>query len=381
MRRNPKIFLVLILTAIEVLLNIGRTIPGDSGRYVNLALFFLGRRPSLNDIWYTQIVVMRPMVPFLASPLILALGNIYLSFGLVSGLFWVGGVVVAYKLGLILLKDNDLATLVALSYVFAPPLLFYGAAVMTESAGFFFIGLAVYFTLRRELQNRVSSKTYFSDALIISFGVLFKESVLFALVFMVAKRIAKRKGYLETLLAASLVGTFEFLFLHTLGFGFDVYIYKYLLATHVHTPSEDWGIAQYLTSLIGAYVTNTVPSRPYFATITFWVWMLPTLLFSLFTVLGVMFNMRRKDLLLCLLFLFPSSAIWPAMRERFSFGMWPAILPALISGAYLAFSRLPLTKERIISNPKVYIFFLVLGMGIINTVNTLIRYSSLTTSL
>jgi len=376
-KTNLRLLFILFLSFVEVFLNIGRTLIGDSQRYVNLSLFFLGKYPFLYDTMYTQIVVMRPMIPLLASPFIIILGNVYLSFGLVSGFFWVGGVVVSYKLGLMFLEDRDLATLVALSYIFAPPLLVYGAGVMTDSAGFFFIGLAVYFTLTRERQNGVSSKTYFFDALIVSLGVLFKESVLFALFFMIAKRFVKRKGFLETLLAATLVGIFELLFLHTLGFGLDIFIYKYLLATQVHTPSKDWGVIPYLISLIGAYVTNTVPSRPYFTSLIFWIWILPTLLFGLFTVLGFMFNARRKDLLICMLFLFPSSVIWPAMRSRFSFSMWPAVLPAMVSGAYLVFSRLPLPKERIISNPKIYMFFLVLCVGVINTVDTLIRYPRL----
>jgi len=380
-RTNPKFLLILFLSFVEVSLNIGRTLIGDSDRYVNFSLFFLGKHPFLNDMWYTQIVVMRPMIPLMASPLILVLGNVCLSFGLVSGLFWVGGVIVAYKLGLMLLEDNDLAALVSLSYVFAPPLLLYGAGVMTDSAGFFFIGLAVYFTLKRERQDRVSSKTYFLDAFIVSFGVLFRESVLFGLIFMTVKRFVKRKGFLETLLAATLIGFFEFLFLYVLGFGLDIFIYKYLLATQVHTPSKDWGIIPYLSSLIGAYVTNTTPSRPYFTSVIFWVWMLPALLSGLFTVLGLLFSVKRKDLLTYLLFLLPSSVIWPAMRERFSFSMWPAILPAMVSGAYLVFSKLPLPKVGIFSNPKIYIFFFILCMGVINTVDTLIRYPSLTIAL
>lgn len=379
--KNPKFLLVLLLCFVEVFLNVGRTLLGDSDRYVNFALFFLGRRPSLGGAWYSGIVVMRPMVPLLSSPLILILGNVNLSFGLVSGFFWVGGVIVAYKLGLMLLEDRDLAILMALSYAFAPPLLLYGAGVMTDSAGFFFIGLAVYFTLVGKQQNDVSSKTYFIEALIISVGVLFRESVLFALVFMIAIRFVKRKGFVASLLAAGLVGVLEILFLFALGFGLDIFVYKYLLATEVHTPATDWGIIPYMFSLEGAYVTNSVPSKPYFTSLMFWIWALPILLSGFFALVGLMTSKRRKDLLMCLLFLFPSSVIWPAMRARFSFSMWPVVLPSMISGAYLVFSRLHPSKGGIASNPKIYIFLFVFCLGIINTVDTLIRYPSLTTGL
>ncbi len=188
----------------------------------------------------------------------------------------------------------------------------------------------------------------------------------------------KRKGFLETMLAAIFVGVFEFLFLHLLGFDFGIFVYKYLLATQVHTPSTDWGVLPYLIGLMGAYVTNTVPPKPYFTSLIFWVWMLPAVFSALSSILGFIFNARRKDLVMCMLLLFPLSLIWPAMRARFSFSMWPAILPAMVSGAYLVFSKLPLPKKRIFFNPKFFIFIFIICMGIINTVDTLIRYHSLT---
>jgi len=381
-RTNLKLLCIIFLSLVEVLLNIGRAwSPGDSDRYVDFALFLMGKQPLLYNQWlYTQIVVMRPMIPLLASLLILVLGNIYLSFGLVSGLFWLGGGIVSYKLGLILLKDKSLATLVALSFILAPPLLLYGAGVMTESAGFFFIGLAIYLTLKREQQDRVSSGTYFLDALIVSFGVLFKESVLFALIFMIVKRFMNRRGFHETLLAATLVGFLELLYLYALGFGPYIFIYKYNLATLVEKP-QNWGIIPYLFSLKAAYVTNVGAPRPYFSSLAFWIWILPTLLYGLFAALGFMSKARRKDLLMCLLCLFPSTVIWPAMIERFSFSMWPAVLPAIVSGAYSLFSRLPLPKNRVISNPKIFILIFILFLGLINTVYTLIHYPSLTITL
>lgn len=377
-KTNPKLLLVMCICFVEVFLNIGRTLAGDSHRYVHFSLFFLGKQPFLSDILHSEIVAMRPMVPLLASPLILILNNIYLSFGLVSGFFWIGGAVIAYKLGQVLLKDKDLAILVALSYTFAPPLLIYGAGVMTDSAGFFFIGVAVYLTLKREQQDKISSRTYFLDAFIVSFGVLFRETVLFALLFMLVRRFWKKRGFFETLLAVIIVGVFGLLFLHLLGIGPGIFVHKYLRATQVHTPSEDWAIVPYLSSLKGAYVTIITPPKPYFTSLTFWIWTLPALLSGLTTALGFIFSQRRKDLFLCLLLLFPSSVVWPAMRARFSFSMWPAILPAMISGLYFALSRLPHAKERTLSNPKIYIYFFILVMGAINTIETLTRYTSLT---
>jgi hypothetical protein len=82
--------------------------------------------------------------------------------------------------------------------------------------------------------------------------------------------------------------------------------------------------------------------------------------------------------LVCLLLLFPSSVIWPAMRSRFSFEMWPAVLPAIVSGGYLVFSRLRLPRNWVISDPKILFAIFLLFLGVVNTAYTLIQYPSLT---
>lgn len=152
---------------------------GDSYQYHGFAIFFLGKGGYISPH-----IVMRPMVTFLAPALTLVFHNIYLSFGLISGFFWISGTIIAYKIGQLVLEEKNLATAVALSYTTAPVLLLTGAAVLTDSAGFFFIGLIIYLTLKRERTRVVSSKTYFLDALICSVGILFRESVLLALLFM-----------------------------------------------------------------------------------------------------------------------------------------------------------------------------------------------------
>lgn len=380
LKANQRFVFILSVLVVEIFLNIGRRLRGDSTLYEGFSLSLLGRPASSYYYHYRSFVVVRPMVPVLASPLILIFNNVNLSFGLVSGFFWIGGTIVAYKLGQILLKDKDLATMIALSYVTAPALLIWGAAVLTDSAGFFFIGLTIYLTFKREQQERVSSKTYFLDALFVSIGVLSRESVSVALLFMIIRRFMKKKGFKETLVAAVLVGVFELSFLYLLGFGPHVFINKYLLATRVHrmTPSEDWGLIPYLSSFGRAFVTNTIAPSPYFVSFSFWVWTLPFLFYSVCTLVGLIFGARNKDLVLCLLVLFPSSVIWPAMTERFSFCMWPAIIPAMISGMNLVLSKLSFVTKRIPHGSKICLLLYISIFGVINTLATLSNYSSLT---
>ena len=366
---NARFLLVLGVAFVEIILNFGRTTP-DSVLYAHFSLFFVGRQPYLP---YLHIIATRPMVSLLASPLIFILGNAYASIGVISSFFWMAGTIVAYRVGRILLKDKDLATLVALSYAMSPTLLMYGAAVMTDSAGFFFKGLAVYLSLKREQDKAVTSKTFFFDGLIVSFGVLFRETVLFALAFMLVRRFLKKKGYVETLLAALAVGGFELSFLSLLGFDTKILIEKLFWQQYLEKHERVWGFLPYLSSLGRAFGTSTSTPTFYILSFGFWIWIIGILFLATSTVVGFIFSAKRKNLLMILLFLSPSSFIWPIMMNRFSFCMWPAVIPALIGEMNIVLSRLSSTLNRSPWSCKSYVYIIVFTLGIVNTIDMLAR--------
>ncbi len=372
MKVNLRLVLIVCASFFEIFLNFGRMICCDYYQYVGYALFFLGKQHT-----FSPFVVMRPMVPLLASPLIMIFDNVNLAFGLISGFFWLSGAVIAYKLGLLLLGDEDLATMVSLSYTTAPILLYMGAAVLTDSAGFFFIGLTVYLTLKRERQVSVSSKTYFLDALFVCFGIMFRETVLFALLFMLLRRLVKKKGLFEMLLAAGLVGVLELVFLHTLGLDVSIFVHKYSVAKsmYYYSPSS-WGLVPHLHSLWSAYVMGLAAPTPYFLSLSFWLWTVPILIFGTFSLLGFVFGAGKKDLLMCLFFLFPSSVVWPRMRPRFSFCMWPAIIPAMVIGTDFALSKIPFFSQRKTWRSKIVMYLYIITLAIVNTLNTVTNYGS-----
>jgi len=372
LRGNLGFLLVLCTSLIEVFLNIGRMIYGDSYQYLNFALFFLGRGGYISPY-----IVMRPMVPFLASALTLVFGNIYLSFGLVSGFFWVSGATIAYKIGQLILDEKDLATAVGLSFTTAPVLLLTGAAVLTDSAGFFFMGLAIYLTLKREQTKAVSHKTYFLDALICSIGLLFRESVVFALLFMFSRRLLKKKRFIESLFAMLCVGVVWLVYLQLLGFDANVFLQKYFLSQSMAKP-ESWGFITYVATFATAFAISVPVPEPYFVSASFLIWTVPTLIYAAFTLLGFIFSTRKKDLWAVMLFLFPSSVIWPEMSSRFSFFMWPAVIPAMISGMNIAFSRLRPVTKGIPRGFKFFIFLYIIVFAIVNTWSTLDSHGSLT---
>jgi len=370
-RTNLRLLLILCVSLIEVFLNIGRMVPGDSYQYLNFALFLLGKGGYISPY-----IVMRPMVPFLASTLTLVFPNIYLNFGLVSGFFWISGTIVAIKIGQLTLEEKDLAAAVGLTYTIAPALLLTGAAVLTDSAGFFFMGLTIYVTLKREQTKAVSSRTYFLDTLICSIGILFRETVLFALLFMLSRRLIKRKGFLEFLLAILLVGAIELLYLYLLGFDVGIFLRKYSLAQQMARP-ESWGFVAYATSFAVAFTTSVPAPRPYFVSANFWIWTVPTIVYGIFTLMGFILTTRKKDLWVATLFLFPSSVIWPEMSFRFSFFMWPAVIPAMVSGMNIALVRLLRATGRKPQGSKFFIFLYMTVFAVINTLNTLTSHPSL----
>jgi len=369
-RANLRFLLILCVSLIEVFLNLGRMVPGDSYQYLSFALFLLGKGGYISPY-----IVMRPMVPFLASAFTMVFRDIYLSFGLVSGFFWISGAIVAFKIGQLTLEEKDLATAVGLSYTTAPVLLLTGAAVLTDSAGFFFMGLTVYLTLKREQTKAVSSKTYFLDALVCSVGILFRETVLFALLFMFSRRLIKRKGLLEFLLTMLLVGTIELLYLHLLGFDSSIFLRKYSLSQQMARP-ESWGFIAYAMNFAAAFVTSVPPTRPFFVSVDFWIWTLPTIVYGVFTLVGFIFSPRKKDLWVAILFLFPSSVIWPEMSFRFSFYMWPAVIPAMVSGMNISLLRLLHVTRRASQSSKFFLFFYIAVFAVINTLSTLASHPS-----
>lgn len=213
---------------------------------------------------------------------------------------------------------------------------------------------------------------------LLALAFLFRETVLFALVFMFSRRLLKKKGFFEMLLAAIAVSVLELVFLHMLGLDVSIFVNKYSVARNMYDYSPtSWGLIPYLHSLSGAYVMSLAAPEPYFVSLNFWIWAAPILIFGTFSLLGFVFGARRKDLFMCVLFLFPSSVVWPRMRSRFSFCMWPAIIPAMIIGADFVLSKLPFFAQR---NPwisKICIYLYVFALAIVNTLNIVINYCSL----
>ena len=125
----------------------------DSVGYIAWARYFAGLDATLiarlDDFPISSPVVIassRPIVPLLASPLIRIGVDAPWSLGIVSVLFSIGGILVSYRIGKMLIsRSYGLAC--ATSYFTSTSILAYGASVLTNAAGYFFVGLSVYIGL------------------------------------------------------------------------------------------------------------------------------------------------------------------------------------------------------------------------------------------
>ena len=303
-----KIMLVLVVSLAEILLNIGRVTP-DSSLYIGLSKYFLGQQSR-----YDQIVVMRPAIPWMAAILSPFFG-LQLSYGLINASFWIGGVFVTYRLTRLLLANENQAVLASLLYTTSRPLLDYGAAVLTDAAGYFFIGLIVYLTFLREEEPQERA-SYYADGFLAGLALLFRETALFALVFMLMRRVQKRKALIETLLPIGVVAIILIAYLHALGLNVGIYFHKYDVASLSYT-TDTWNAVWWVETLVVAFSPLII-----------------------FFPLGLASTGKRRIALLgCLVVLLPVSLIWPVMSMRFSFCMYPCVIPVIVLGFHKFLSK------------------------------------------
>ena len=252
------------------------------------------------------------MAPVLAAVLSPFFG-VTLSYGIINGFFWLAGTFTIYYLTKLLLREELYAYISALLYATSRPLLYYGAAVLTDAPGYFFTGLIIYLTFLGEEKN-VSGKFHLTSGLICASSIFFKESSVLPLGFLLARRIQKRKGALETIIAFAVVACVLVAFLYSLGYGLSVYLEKFASASAWGHRGHQWDFAVWLQTILRSF-SPLVLLAP----------------------LGIKYFKSMRTVM-CLLFLLPLSFTWSVMTERFTFGLYPIIIPIIVAGLFEAFS-------------------------------------------
>lgn len=361
------------ISCAEMSLNFAR-LYSDSGFYVQLGT--TGVAP------YT-FVSERFLLPFLAAGLYRALPTLGIAacFGMFNLVFWVGGVVVAYYLGRIFLGKFG-GFLCGLFFTTSVATLSYGSAVLTDSAGYFFVGLAVLLALLTS--KKIAVKRTVVEGAALSLGGFFHPSGFFGLLFTIAYRIWMRRGAVGTLLGTSmlLVG---FVVAYIRGWLSSIpYVATFFAnaVSHFLQPRLGPALPDALVWTFGvsAPVVGLVRIANVLLAFQLSVWPLGLLRwcwFVLVVCVGFWKSIRKGVLLGCLVSLSIYPFIAPVFIERYLFVVWPFFIPVLVRGIQ-ELSRFPAlfvvrimgesrqTKLGPLSNPNLYAVIFLLLQGLYN---------------
>lgn len=310
--RGAGIMAFLVCTSVAAsALSFARMFP-DSDQYLQYSSFILGESTSVN-----YVVAMRPMLPLIASLISLTGLGMSQAYGIANTAFVILGALIAYELGISIFKSEEVGVLAAVLFATSPTILWFGAAVLVDSPGYFFTGLAVALSYRYS----VNIKRKFAEEFSAVLGVIFKESVAFAIAFLLMARIYQKK-WRTVLLAGAIVLVMELALLSALSLDPLVFLQKFYVAQKAaDVTGSNWSIRNFAQTLVNAFV-------PYFPRL------LRYTVYPLLVVVGFLkASLRDKRwLVVCFAVLSINAMIWPIMTQRYSFTTWPVVLPLLACG-------------------------------------------------
>jgi hypothetical protein len=329
-------------------------------------------------------VSMRFLTPLIASLIHQALPVLDLiwSFAFLNCFFWFGGMLVAYGIGL-RFGGRVSGFLCGLFYTTSISVLAYGDAVLTDSSGYFFVGLALYFTLR---QSEFSKLRTLLGSAILAIGGFCHPTSFVGLLFYLFSKLKYRCKVLWALAGAGLVLVLVLEVVDILTNGVLRNLPSFAWARFVYSaqslnrpglglPIElawtfDLFPIQALDQLRGVRVpVGTDPVRD-------------TLEFACFVVTAVVgfwyAGGHRKLLTLYLPFLALFPFLAPFFIDRYLFTLWPFFIPVLVTGVR-NIARLPakavllfLKKTRLsaglaLANPDLYAIIFLFAIAIRNS--------------
>jgi hypothetical protein len=386
---DPAAILVLAVFVIEASLNFARSSP-DSAAYLNYSLFFLGERSATftnpPDVPYSVAdpanqATLRPMLSLLAAVLSPVVG-LSSAYGLINAAFWLGGALIAYKLTGLVSRNHDLQLAASILYITSRPNLIYGTSILADEAGYFFVGLLVYLTLRQE-RRQERRTTYFLEGLLCGVAVLFRETAIPAVGFMAFRSLVRRRGTLELLAGGAIVALLMDVFLRT-AVGYDAGLFSWVYTRYLGDACRSClftgGVGRSWVNpgnLVPNPIASAVPFLNYAPLRVFWRYVMFFVLaffpYVFFAVVGV-FRLRGsawKVLFLeTAIFLFPASFLFTVFDERYTFSLWPAILPISMMGINSPFR--PMGKRR-----RATLYALALLSGLINTLWVISRIGTI----
>ena len=324
-----RIFVIAIISGVEIFTHFGPTYP-DSTLYISQSNFFLGRLPS------SFPTSSRLGTPVLAAALgrFLSLGT---SFAILNGVFWLLSAILIFFVVRKILRNSQLALLGAILFSTSFPMLQNGTAVLTDSSGYFFVGLGIFFALKNNESK--TSIVYFFEGLLLGIGLFFRNEVILVAVLLVVLRLWKKQGLLETIIGLACPFLIGLIFV-SLVFrwdGLQHFLSSFLRPATVMSRGRRFSLSEGIGSesqgifnplrwfLIFSYSFFAVPS------IFPLNWIPSTILLAI----GLWSLRERKQLaVLCLVVLLPATMVGRWIGERHMFYLYPIVIPLIIGGLF-----------------------------------------------
>jgi hypothetical protein len=184
---TDKLMLVglLIFTLAEALTHYGQVYP-DSLGYFSAAHFFQGHASA----GASNFRLLRPVIPFLAS-LINYFVDIRTSFAMVNLVFWCASAILMFYFTKLLTKNLYSSLFSSALFTSAVPMLLFADAALTDMGGYFFILLGTFLVIKWNIPH-ASLRRVCLTGLVLGIGVLTRESVASVLIFAIVWTILSK---------------------------------------------------------------------------------------------------------------------------------------------------------------------------------------------
>jgi len=231
------------------------------------------------------------------------------AFGTVNLVFWCASAILMFYFAKFLTKDIRAAAISTVFMTSAIPLLILGAAVYTDMAGYFFILLGAYLVLKWDLP-RANLKRIVLASLLVEIGMLSRETVAIVLLFALLWCLFTRGSLRRIILFAAIILGISALWSALVGINYVNWI---TLSTSV-SPYPNQSLLSDARELIRSvlYAFGEYPEV--------------LILFFL----GLLRIRDLRELKAYLSLLIPTVLlilVWPVPGTRYSFLLFPAVLP------------------------------------------------------
>jgi hypothetical protein len=333
--------MLVALTLAEGLTHFGQAYV-DSPGYMQVTQFIRGRAVITEGVRFR---LLRPIVPFLAAVLS-AIMQPRLAFAFVNLVLWCASAILMFYFTKLFTKNKYAAFASSVFFTASIPLIIFGAAVYTDMAGYFFILLGSYLILRWDIPRANFERTCVASV-VTGLGIISRESVACVMIFMLVWGIVSRGSVLRIVLYEGIIAVFALIWSTLVGVSYTAwYLHGGVNMSSYAVLGLGGGIIGLFRSLL--YAFGEIPI---------------VLTLVLLGVLQTYEIPKLKKFGSLMLSELAVIVAWPVIGTRFTFILFPALLPLAgigIDGAYTIIFGSPIVASMwpsLAKSPKTRVVF------------------------